>query len=90
MVAGHRGISESKDLMGSDYKINLMIETDEKCSVCDYDMEFTGYDGDWAIIECLNDECSHHIFRPVSNPSSDGFTMESLGHIADYKSGSDE
>lgn len=66
-----------------------MINTDENCSVCGQDMEFSEYDGDWAIINCQDEDCSHKIYRPVSNPSSDGFTMESLGHLADYKSESD-
>lgn len=76
--------------MGFERKLDLMIETDENCSVCGNDMEFKGYDGDWAIIDCKNNDCSHQIFRPVSDPSSDGFTMESLGHLADYKSDSNK
>lgn len=61
-----------------------MDKIDQTCKICQSEMELTGYDKDWGVIKCKNDECNSKIYRPVGETSSDGFTMESLGYISEF------
>lgn len=63
-----------------------MANTEEKsCPVCGSKMVDKGFSGDWKVHDCSDSDCETKIeCAHASNPTEDGFTMESLERASEY------
>lgn len=54
----------------------------ERCKICDSELEFIEFDGNWRVFNCPT--CETKINRSTGTVGSDGFSKEDLNKLSEF------
>ena len=60
----------------------VLTMSTEKCKICETELEFKGYEGNWRIFHCP--QCETKINRSTGTVGTEGFTKEDLDNLSKF------